>query len=124
MIVKGLDDDHGLLLKQLNVDRVIYPKIDAAAHLGDQLTWPNILDSLPIDQDYSFVEIAVPDTWSGQSLVEVDLRRRFGIWVIGVKDTLTSKLEMFPGGDLKLTASQFLLVVGKQEQLSKLTETL
>ena len=46
IIVKGLDSDHGLLLKQLDVERVIYPKIDAGNHLADQLTWPSILDSL------------------------------------------------------------------------------
>lgn len=124
IIVKGLDSDHGLLLKQLDVERVIYPKIDAGNHLADQLTWPSILDSLPIDHDHAFVEVAVPESWCGQSLVQLDLRRQYGIWLIGVKDVQTNKLVMFPDSDVELRDDQILLVVGMQDKLTELTELL
>ena len=55
-------------------------------------------------------------------LQELDLRKRFNIWVVGVKDTMSGKLEMFPGGQYKLAADQVILIVGKQVDVNKLSD--
>ncbi len=122
IIVKGVTKEHGKLLKHLGVERVVFPEIEVATELADRMTWPNILDFLPIDPDYSIVEIAVPESWNGQTLAEVNLRRRYGVWVVGLKDVLTGKLEIFPDADFRLNSSQLLLVVGKQTDLNRLRE--
>ncbi len=122
IIVKGVTKEHGKLLKHLGVERVVFPEIEVATELADRMTWPNILDFLPIDPDYSIVEIAVPESWNGQTLAEVNLRRRYGVWVVGLKDVLTGKLEIFPDADFRLNSSQLLLVVGKQTDLTRLRE--
>ncbi len=119
LIVKGIDNDHGRLLQYLGVDQVIFPKVDVGRQLGDRLTWPNVLDYVPIGSDYNFVEIAVPASWAGKSLTELDLRRKLGIWVIGLRHRETNDLAMFPDGDTVLTPAHALLVVGKQEELSR-----
>jgi trk system potassium uptake protein len=122
VIVKGVTKEHGQILKSLGVSRVIFPEEEMAAALGDRLLWPNIVDFLPIDPEYSFVEIAVPESFAGKTVIELDLRRRYGIWVVGVKDAMTGKLEMFPGGDFKLGLDQLLLVIGRQSDLSEIQE--
>jgi trk system potassium uptake protein TrkA len=86
------------------------------------MTWPNVLDFLPIDPEYSFVEVASPDHWAGKTMQELDLRRKYNIWIVGIKDALTGKLMMFPGGDYRLSADQVLLVVGKQVDVNKLSD--
>jgi trk system potassium uptake protein len=122
VIVKGVTKEHGQILKSLGVSRVIFPEEEMATALGDRLLWPNIVDFLPIDPEYSFLEIAVPESFAGKTVVELDLRRRYGIWVVGVKDAMTGKLEMFPGGDFKLGPDQLLLVIGRQSDLAELQE--
>lgn len=122
IIVKGVTKEHGKILKHLGAERVVFPEIEVATELADRMTWPNILDFLPIDPDYSIVEIAVPDSWSGQTLAEANLRRRYGVWVVGLKDVLTGKLEIFPDADFRLNANQLLLVVGRQSDLNRLRE--
>lgn len=124
IMVKGVTTEHGKILKALGVERVVYPEIEIANQLADRLTWPNVIDYLPIDSDHSFVEIAVPEALAGKTLIDCDLRRRFGIWVVGVKDALTGKLTMFPEGNFKISDDQMLLVVGKEVDLSKLRKTL
>lgn len=120
IIVKGVTKDHGKLLKSLGVERVIFPEAEIAETLADRMTWPNIIDFLPIDPEYSFMEVAVPDTMVGKSLMNLNLRQQFGVWVVGVKDPMTGKLEMFPDGGYSLGLDQLLLVVGKQSSLEKL----
>jgi trk system potassium uptake protein TrkA len=122
VVVKGVTDEHARILKSLGVNRVIFPEEEIARQLADQMTWPNVLDFLPIDPEYSFVEVASPDNWAGKTMQELDLRRKHSVWVVGVKDALTGKLQMFPGGDYRLSADQILLVVGKQADVNKLSD--
>jgi trk system potassium uptake protein TrkA len=122
VIVKGVTEEHAKILKRLGVDRVIFPETEIARQLADRMTWPNVLDFLPIDSDYSFLEIAAPDSYAGKMLQELDLRKRYGVWVVGVKDAMNGKLEMFPGGQYVLSADQVLLIVGKQIDVNKLSD--
>ncbi|MCA9155025.1 MAG: TrkA family potassium uptake protein [Pirellulaceae bacterium] len=122
IVVKGVTPEHGKLLKSLGVARVIFPETEIALQLADQLTWPNVIDLLPIDPEYSFIEIAIPDSFVNRTLLEINLRRRFGVWVVGVKDVMTGKLEMFPDAEYKLLADQMLLVVGKTDDLKRIRE--
>ncbi len=118
--VKGVTAEHGRILKSLGVERVVFPEIEIATQLADRLTWPNVIDYLAIDPEYSFLEVAVPDQLVGKKLLESDLRKRYNVWVVGVKDVLSNKLTMFPDGDFKLSDDQMLLVVGKDSDMHKL----
>ncbi len=122
IVVKGVSDEHGKLLKCLGVDRVIFPEVEIAEQLADRMTWPNVIDFLPIDPDYSVVEIEVPDSFIGKTLQQLNIRRKFGVSVLGVKDVLSGKLEMFPDGEFKFGADQILLAIGNQEELGRLRD--
>jgi len=86
------------------------------------MTWPNVLDYVPIDPEHSVVEMTVPDSIMGETLLEADLRKRFNIWVIGVKDVLTGKFHMLPGPDLRFNDNQLLVLMGKKDDLNRLRE--
>lgn len=119
VIVKGVTIEHGKLLQSLGVERVVFPETELAVQLGDRLTWPNVIDFLAIDSDYSFVEIAMPQSMAGLKLTETDIKKRFGLWVVGVKDALSGKLTMFPDGEFRLSDDQMLLLVGKDTDLRR-----
>lgn len=122
VVVKGVTEEHGRILMRLGVDRVVFPETEIARELADRMTWTNIIDFLPIDPEYGISEIAVPDSFAGKSLQDLDLRRKFNVWVVVLKDTLTGKLVMFPDGQVTMGADQILVVVGKQDDLNRLSE--
>jgi trk system potassium uptake protein TrkA len=122
IIVKGITTEHGKILQRLGVERVIFPETEIATELADRMTWPNVLDFMPIDPEYSFAEITSPQVLVGKTLREAELRKKYGIWVVGVKDALTGKLQIFPDGELRLSDDQLLVVVGKQTALKRLRE--
>ena len=66
---------------------MIFPEIEIAEELADRMTWTNVVDFLPIDPDYSFLEIAVPDSFSGSTLQDLNIRQKYGVWIVGVKDS-------------------------------------
>ena len=122
VIVKGVTKEHGKILEHLGVDRVVFPEEEVARQLADKMTWPNVLDFLPIDPDYSVAEVAMPASLSGKTLAEANLRTAIGVHVMGIKDVLTGKFEMFPDGRRKLLDDQVLLVVGRAKELQALRE--
>jgi trk system potassium uptake protein TrkA len=122
VVVKGVTKEHGKILEHLGVDRVVFPEEEVARQLADKMTWPNVLDFLPIDPEYSVAEVAMPGSLSGKTLAEANLRSSIGVHVMGIKDVLSGKLDMFPDGKRKLLEDQVLLVVGRAEELQSLRE--
>ncbi len=122
LVVKGVTSEHGRILKSLGVDRVVFPEKEIAVMLADRATRPNIIDYLPIDPEYSFMELSLPDSVSGRTLGELNWRQKYEVWVVGVKDVLSGKLKMFPDGTYRLAGDQMLLVVGKRDKLDELAD--
>lgn len=52
----------------------------------------------------------------------INLRRRYGVWVIGVKDVMKTELTMFPDGQFVFGIDQVVLVVGRHQDLDRLRE--
>jgi len=122
IIVKGVTKEHGKILSHIGASRVIFPEEEVARQLADKMTWPNVLDYLPIDPEYSVAEVTMPSSLSGKTLAEANLRNRLGVHVMGIKDVLHDKLEMFPDGRTMLLDDQMLLVVGREKEMAALRE--
>jgi trk system potassium uptake protein TrkA len=122
IIVKGVTKEHGKILKHLGADRVVFPEEEVAKELADRMTWPNVLDYLPIDPEYSVAEVTVPSSLSGKTIAEADLRNRTGVYVMGLKIPITGRFDLFPDGKTRLIDDQVLLVVGREREIASLRE--
>ncbi len=119
VLAKGVTPAHGRILKKLGVDQVIFPETEAAMYWADKETWTNVIDFLPIDPEYGLVELAAPSTLHGQTLLEADIRRQYGVHIIGVKDVLHSKMTLVPPADFRMNDDQLLLVIGPKPALDR-----
>jgi trk system potassium uptake protein TrkA len=119
VLAKGVTQAHGKILKKLGVDEVIFPEKEAAMYWADKETWTNVVDFLPIDPEYSLIEMVVPSCLQGKTLQEANIRQKYGVHVIGVKDVMLSKMTLVPPADFVMTDEQLLLVIGTKEALEK-----
>lgn len=119
ILAKGVTEAHGKILRKLGVDQVIYPEEEAAVYWADKETWTNVVDFLPIDPEYSLVELVVPTSFVGRTLQEANIRQKYGVHIIGVKDVLFNKMTLVPPADFKMTDEQLLLVIGTKESLER-----
>lgn len=119
IIAKGVSQDHGKILRKLGVDRVIFPEADIAVQTADQVIMPSMLAFFQFDPEYSMVESAVPLSLVGKSLKDLDIRRRYDVYVVGAKDPLQQRWELLPHGEFKLQEDHVLLLMGKQSTLTK-----
>ncbi|OGU28884.1 MAG: hypothetical protein A2057_15330 [Ignavibacteria bacterium GWA2_35_9] len=119
IIAKVAEEIQGTILKKIGASEIINPEKDSAVRLAQNLTEPNLIDHIPLAADYSIVEIAVPDKFAGKSLRELDVRKKYGIEVIAVKDILLNKFNLIPDVEYKLSPDNVLVVIGKNEDIAK-----
>ena len=117
---KAISDDHARILELIGATRIIHPEREVAESLAEALGKPNVLDFIPLGEEYSIVEFEPPSGFVGKSLAELDLRSRYGVTVIGIKEFLTGKRRMNPPPDMVIQDDVSLLIMGRDEQVEKL----
>ena len=120
IIVKAINDDHGQILRLIGATEVIYPEKEEATRLAQRLTTPNLIEHIPLASEYSIMEMAVPDKFAGKSLKELQLRSKYKVEVIAIKDVLHDTLQLIPGADVKIKPDNVLIVIGKKPDINKL----
>lgn len=113
VIAKASTDIHGKLLKKVGADHVIYPEYEMGCALARTLTKPGVLDRFEIDPNHSIVEVAVPQEFDGKTIVELDLRKRYGLNILAVgKD---EKFEINPSPMTRLHKGWLMVVIGSNK---------
>ena len=79
-----------------------------------------LLDTIPLTDGISIVEIAAPEPWLGKTLGNLDLRNRFGVLTIMIKELIPEKVTMIPTADQMIKDSDILILLGKDEDLEKI----
>ena len=117
VLVKAKDELQGEILKRVGADRIVYPEIEMGSRVAKNLVAKEFMDWIALSNDYSLVEIAVPQKWIGQNLMELKLRDRFGINVVGI--IADGKVDVTPDPQLPLPEGGILIVIGTNEILEK-----
>lgn len=81
------------VLYAVGVDRVIAPERDSAFRLASKILRNHIDEVLRLDDETSVIELEVPQEWVGKNLIELDLRNKYDINVIGIRQERGSRLN-------------------------------
>ncbi|EQE45280.1 alanine dehydrogenase/PNT, C-terminal domain protein [Clostridioides difficile CD41] len=85
IICKAKDELQAKVLYKIGADRVVFPERDMGVRVAHNLVSDNILDHIELDPEYSIVEIVTPNSWVGKTLIELELRARYEITVLAIK---------------------------------------
>jgi trk system potassium uptake protein TrkA len=120
IIVKVPNEDHKRILEKVGATEVIIPEKEMADKVAKSLISPNVLDYIPLSQDYTICEIAPPSSFLGKTIGELQLRKKHHIGVIASRDVLTDQIQMIPSADFVIKDSDILVVIGKEQDIQKL----
>ena len=133
IIAKGVTAQHGKILKNLGVSEVIFPERDAAIRLARRLVTPNVLEYLELAPGFSVEELTVPDHMSGLRLREAKIQEAYNVNLIGIRKKVTRMvkgrmttdevLNVTPSLDEVIEEGDILVLVGKPEDLQRLTKS-
>ncbi len=122
IIAKALNEEGAKILSLIGAHRVIIPEKDSAIRLARSLIMPNLLDFLPLLPDFYIAEVSPPIDFVGKSLKELDLRRRYRVYVIGVRRAFSDRVQLLPSADYVIEKDDRLYLVGHRKDLAPFTE--
>ena len=117
VVAKAKNKLQGAILKRVGADRIVYPEIEMGSRVAKSLVSREFMDWIELSNDYSMVEIAVPDKWVGRTLVDINVRERLGINVVGI--IVNGKIDVTLDPQKPLPEGGILIVIGANDVLEK-----
>lgn len=120
IIVKAPNEEHKLILEKVGATDVIIPEKEIAGKVAKSIISPNVLDYLPLSDGYMIFEMAPPDSFFGKTIAELQLRNKYHIEVIAIRDVLLDRVHMVPHAGFVIKDGEVMVVVGKETDIRKI----
>ena len=110
-------DVQAKFLLRNGADHVVYPEKQVAKWAAIRYSSNHVFDYIEIDDQHAIFEVEVPEAWRGKNIGELDIRRRFGINILGIKRAGETDVSVKP--ETVLTNDVTILALGEYKQLQK-----
>ena len=119
IIAKAKNKRFKAILEKIGADRIIRPEKEMGERVARTLLRKNITDLVELDENYSLVEMKVPQAWVGHTLSSLDLRKKYGINILGQRDMETQKIELSVNPEYVLRMNDHFLMVAETEKIER-----
>ncbi|WP_022776291.1 NAD-binding protein [Butyrivibrio sp. AE2015] len=120
VVAKSSSERMSSILKKVGADKIIIPEDFGGLQSARILISDTFIDYFQLDENLSMVEIRPRDSWIGKSLLELDLRKKYKLNVVAVKNSQTKWGFIDP--QRKLTSDTTLLIVIETNELNKINK--
>ena len=110
-------DVQAKFLLRNGADHVVYPEKQVAKWAAIRYTADHIFDYIEIDEQHAIFEVEVPEGWVGKSIGELDIRRKFGINILGIKRAGKTDVSVTP--ETVLAKDETILALGEYKAMQK-----
>ncbi len=118
VIAKCSNEMHSRILSRVGADRVVFPENESGIRLAKNLLSAGFVDVIELSKDVAMVEMEVKPDWVGKTLVDLNLRRRYGINVVAIRRGGDISVGIDP--EKPFAKDTKLIVIGSAEKLGKL----
>lgn len=117
VVARAERDGQAKFLLRNGADDVVYPEKQVARWTAIRYSSDHILDYIELDESNSILEVAVPEAWVGRSIGELDIRKKYSVTVMAVKENGKMNVNVTPA--IVLDGKKTLLVLGELKALQK-----
>ena len=117
VIAKASSVEQGEVLKRIGAT-VVYPEKDMAVRLGKRLISSTFMDYIALDNSVEIRQISVPESMLGASVMELNIRKKYGLNIIAVQNGLETNIEIAP--DYRFREGDVLVVIGKIKNIDRM----
>ena len=121
---------HAEIFKQIGATQVVQPEQESGAHTARQLASPQMVDFIPLAEDYTLIELKAPKAFQEKPLKLLGLREKYGVNLVvirrtipppeGQEDALPTTTVRVPRPDDVIGPDDVLFLVGPNESLARL----
>lgn len=117
VVSRAARDVQAKFLLRNGADEVVYPEKQLAKWTAIRYSADHILDYIELDDEHAIFEIPVPKDWTGHTIGQIDIRKKYGINIMGIKKD--GKLELVISPDMMLESRNTMLVLGRNKDIQK-----
>ena len=117
VVSRATRDVHAKFLLQNGADQIVYPEKQLADWTAIRYSSDNIFDYIELDGDYAIFEIEVPEAWVGKTIGHLDIRKKYDINIMALRENGVLHMNITP--ETMLTESAALLVLGDIKSIQK-----
>lgn len=109
---------HAKFLLKNGADEIVYPEKDMASKTAVRFSSNHLIDYFEISDDVAIYEIFVPDNWNGKSIIDLNVRSKFGINILAVRNN-DGVLNSNPGPEYIFAKGEQMIVLATQADVKK-----
>ena len=110
-------DVQAKFLLRNGADHIVYPEKQVAKWAAIRYSSNHIFDYVEIDDQHAIFDVEIPEGWIGKSVGELDIRRKYGINILGIKRAGKTEVSITP--DTVLSGETTILALGEYKTLQK-----
>ena len=117
VVSRASRDIHAKFLLRNGADEIVYPEKQLANWTAIRYSSDYILDYIELDEDHAIFELSVPHEWTGKTVGQLDIRKKYDINIMAVK--INGILNLKVNSDTYLSADSSMLVLGEIKYIQK-----
>ena len=118
LVVSRADRDvQAKFLLRNGADEVINPEKQIAEWAAIRYASNHILDYIKLDDAHSIFEVPIPKEWSGKSIGQIDIRKKYGITIMAIKEN--GRMNLSVPSETVLDSNKTVLILGEQKAIQK-----
>jgi trk system potassium uptake protein TrkA len=120
--VKAQNDYHEKVLSKIGADNIVHPERDMGQRIAHNIVSNNVLDYLELSDEHSIVEIIASKHVDGYSLIDLDIRAKYGINIVAIKRG--KEILVSPQASETIRQGDILIVIGADTDISRFEKNL
>ncbi len=122
VVSRAINDGHRKVLEKIGADMIVFPENDMGEKLGFKLSHESVTEFAEF-HGYQIVEIKLPASWRGKNLIDLEIRRKYGITVLAVNDR-QGNVTVSPIPTRSFEEGDIVSVIGTEKDIEKLISQL
>lgn len=118
VIAKCASEMHRKILSRVGADIVVFPESESGTRLAKNLLSSGFIDIIELSENVSMIELDVKDEWAGKNLLQLDLRKKYSLNVVAIKQNNDVTINVDP--QKQLEKNMKLIVIANMAKLNKL----
>ena len=103
VIVKCANEMHRKILSKVGADQVVFPEMESGVRLAKNLLSSGFVDVIELSSEVSLIELDVKPEWIGKTLIELNLRKKYAMNVVAIRQGESLQINVDPTAKLEAT---------------------
>ncbi|MDO4300208.1 MAG: TrkA family potassium uptake protein [Clostridia bacterium] len=117
IIVKAQNIAEKKILEKIGADKVVMPEMDSGRRLAISLITTNVIEYISFSEKYAMAEITPLKEWENKSLIEANIRAKYGFNVVAIKEG--DEVIVSPVPTTVIKANHVLVIIGESKQIQR-----